>query len=69
MIKFKHDTTPSLSIVAKDCRTFRRWEDGIISTETAMEQIMANNGLKELAVEEFIRTAVGLGYIREDLYD
>ena len=65
MIKFKHDDTETLSVVSRDCRIFRAWETGQIPAEIAAERIRLNNDLKELSVDEFIRSARDLGYRRE----
>lgn len=62
MIKFKHDDTATWSIASIDCRAFRDWEKGWISARTAAEIIRINNGLSELSVDEFLLTALELGY-------
>ena len=63
MIKFKHDGTESWSIVSVDCRAFRDWERGFLTAVDAAEIIRKNNDLESLSIDEFITTAISLGYI------
>ena len=66
MIRFKHDDTPSWSIASVDCTIFRKWEDGLLSAKEACEMIRKNNNLETLSVDEFIRSALELGYVGVD---
>ena len=64
MIKFMHDDSESWSIVRRDCRIFRAWEEGDLDEIDASERMALNNGLDQISVEDFLESAEALGYRR-----